>query len=82
MARTAERVARCRSAIALGWYPGVPTSPGETPGLHTRCSLEDDGHTAHVGKGLAAYDYQTWHWFMGDRRSYETNRGDERAWQV
>jgi hypothetical protein len=73
---------RCRSAISLGWYPGLITAPADTAGLHTRCSLDDgDGHQEHVGKGLAVYDYQRWHWFTGDRRTYETDISNEHAWE-
>lgn len=73
---------RCRSTISLGWYPEVRTSPAETHGLHTRCALEDAEHDKHVGKGLAEFDYQRWNWFTGDRRTYLSDRADERAWEV
>jgi hypothetical protein len=75
-------VSRCKSSISLGWYPGVPGLPHSTKGLYTRCMLEDDGHTEHVGKGLAQFDYQRWTWFTGDRRTYESDRSDERAWEI
>jgi hypothetical protein len=75
-------MARCKNAISLGWYPELATPPANTPGLHTRCSLDDDGHTQHIGKGLPQFDYQRWNWFTGDRRTYETDRADERAWEV
>jgi hypothetical protein len=75
-------MARCGSAICLGWHPGVTTEPKDTVGLHTRCSLEDDGHREHVGKGLAQFDYQRWHWFPGDRRCYISDRTDDHAWEI
>jgi len=44
--------------------------------------LEDDGHTTHIGKGLAQFDYQRWQWFTGDRRTYETDKTNEHAWEA
>jgi hypothetical protein len=72
---------RCRSAISLGWYPGVPTPPADTSGLHTRCMLETVAHDEHIGKGLAQFDYQRFHWFTGDRRTYFTDISNEHAWE-
>jgi hypothetical protein len=66
----------------MGWYPERTTIPAETPGLHTRCSLEDDGHKEHIGKGISQFDYQRWHWFTGDRRLYESDRTDDHAWEI
>lgn len=77
-----SRENRCPVAISMGWYPERSTSPPETRGLHTRCMLEADGHTEHQGKGLAEFDYQRWQWFTGDRRAYETDRTDDRAWEL
>jgi hypothetical protein len=73
---------RCRSTIALGWYPEVGSTPEVTPGLHTRCSVQDEDHEMHEGKGLAEFDYQRWQWFSGDRRCYQSDREDVRAWEL
>lgn len=73
---------RCHNAISLGWFPERGTPPEQTEGLHTRCSLPDDGHREHVGKGLAEYDYQRWHWYTGDRRTYATEIDNDRAWEI
>jgi hypothetical protein len=75
---------RCRTAISLGWYPGVATVPADTAGLHTRCIGDaNDGHTEHEGVGLPQFArYQRFHWFTGDRRCYETDRTDEVAWDA
>lgn len=73
---------RCTTAISLGWYPHATAAvPAETRGLHTRCMLDADDHREHIGKGLAEFDYQRWHWFTGDRRCYQTDRTDEAAWE-
>jgi hypothetical protein len=74
-------VSRCPYAISLGWYPEVGTSPADSKGLHSRCLLEDDGHQKHEAKGLAEFDYQRWHWFTSDRRTYRTERTDDHAWE-
>jgi hypothetical protein len=73
---------RCPIAISLGWHPGVKTEPAETPGLHTRCMKEDDGHYEHGGHGLAQFEYQTLSWLNGDRRTYKTEREDIHAWEI
>jgi hypothetical protein len=44
--------------------------------------LEDDGHTRHIGKGLPQFDYQRWEWFTGDRRTYQTERTNNAAWEL
>lgn len=73
---------RCAIGISLGWHPGVPMAPSMTPGLHSRCMLEDDGHQEHTAKGLAQFVYQRWHWFSNDRRAYRTDRSDDAAWEL
>jgi hypothetical protein len=74
---------RCTNALSLGWHTGVGTLPAETHGLHTRCSLDaDDGHDEHIGMGLAEFEYQRWFWYTGDRRTYDSERDDERAWEL
>jgi len=60
----------------------VTTPPRDTRGLHTRCALLDDGHVEHIGKGMAEFDYQRWHWFSGDRREYTSDRSDTTAWEI
>jgi len=69
-------------AISLGWYPEVVSSPSDTQGLHTRCMLDSDGHTRHIGRGLPEFEYQRWEWFSGDRRTYQTTRNDDMAWEL
>jgi hypothetical protein len=71
---------RCRSTITLGWP--LPKDLAATPGLHTRCHLDNDGHDRHEGKGLAEFDFQRWTWFSGDRRTYNCARTDDRAWEI
>jgi hypothetical protein len=44
--------------------------------------VEDGEHDEHSGKGLAEFDYQRWHWFTGDRRTYFTDRADDHAWEL
>ena len=73
---------RCATAISLGWYPELASLPSDTKGLHTRCMLDSDGHTHHIGKGLPQFDYQRWKWLSGDRRTYQTDRTDDAAWEL
>lgn len=73
---------RCRTAISLGWCPELRgIKPEDAPGIHTRCVLDLD-HDEHVGKGLPQFDYQRFHWFTGDRRTYFTDRTDDAAWEL
>jgi len=73
-------MARCTSAINLGWNTDLLTSPDSTPGIHTRCMLENNNHYEHEGKGLLAY--QRIHWFTGDRRTYQTYKEVDAAWEI
>lgn len=51
--------------------------------LTTRCMLPPhlDHSLEHIGRGLAEFDYQRWHWYAGDRREFRTDRTDEHAWE-
>lgn len=60
---------RCRYAINFGLT------------LTTRCMLAEGHDDIHVGKGLEQFSYQTIEWSPGDRREFQTDRGDEHAWE-
>lgn len=49
--------------------------------LHTRCMLDNGHATMHTARGLAQFEYQRINWLPYDRRSYETDRTDESAWE-
>jgi hypothetical protein len=60
---------RCPFAIDFGYT------------LTTRCKLAEGHFGNHEGRGLEQFPDQIVEWLPGDRREFESNRTDERAWE-